>query len=153
MGKTQDPLIDYVIVVNGEAEADLSGLPKNVQIVRRENLCYDGGAAGEVIRNMDIRPYQYFIILNSSVRGPFLPRYFNQPWTSSLLDLLNDRVKLVGTTISCEIRVHVQSMVLATDRVGMEILWKAGTLDCAKHRDDAINKYELGASARIMEKG
>ena len=166
----EDPFIDYVIAVNGEASINLAGLPLNVQVVRRANVCYDGGTAGEILASMDIRPYQYFLILNSSVRGPFLPAYFSRstggglgptsslhtasrPWTTIFTDLLNDEVKLVGTTISCEIRVHVQSMVLATDRVGMEILWKAGTLDCARDRDEAINKYELGASRHIMEKG
>ena len=171
VGQVEDPVVDYVIAVNGEATIPLEGLPLNVKVVRRGNLCYDGGTAGEVLAGLDIRPYRFFIIMNSSVRGPFLPAYFarshggglgpaasehaprGRGWTTALTDLLNDRVKLVGTTISCEIRVHVQSMVLATDRVGLEALWKAGTLDCARDRDEAIAKYELGASAAIMDKG
>ncbi len=170
MGDVEDPVVDYVLVVNGEATVDLAGLPLNVRVVRRANVCYDGGSAGEVLASMDLRPYQFFLIMNSSVRGPFLPAYFAKsgggglgpgssvhlaarPWTTVFTDLLNDRVKLVGTTISCEIQIHVQSMVLATDRVGLEVLWKTGTLDCAGSREEAIAMYELGASARIMEHG
>ena len=174
IGAEADPVVDYVIAVNGAATVRLDGLPPNVRVVRRENVCYDGGTAGEVLAALDIRPYRFFVIMNSSVRGPFLPAYFAgsdgggaagaagsrgegrphpRPWTTALTDLLNERVKLAGTTISCEIRVHVQSMVLATDRVGLGVLWKAGTLDCARDRDDAIRRYELGASATIMGKG
>jgi hypothetical protein len=149
-----------VIVVNGESSIDLTGLPLHVQVVRRGNACYDGGAAGEILANMDIRAYHYFIIMNSSVRGPFLPAYFPQStglgtvrWTTAFTDLLTERIKLVGTTISCERRVHVQSMLLATDQVGFGILRESGALDCAKDRDEAIINYELGASAAIMGKG
>ncbi|KAM3578088.1 hypothetical protein VYU27_000186 [Nannochloropsis oceanica] len=170
VGDVEDPLTDYVIIVNGEAAIDLDGLPSNVMVVRRGNTCYDGGTAGEVLAGMDIKPYQFFFFINSSVRGPFLPSYFPQStggglgaassvhssarrWTTAFTDLLNSHVKLVGTTINCEIRVHVQSMLLATDRVGMELLLKSGALDCAENREDAIMKYELGASAVIMENG
>ena len=156
----QDPFLDYVIVVNGAATIDLTGLPSNVQVVRRGNACYDGGTAGEVLASMDIRAYHFFLIMNSSVRGPFLPAYFPQStgmsttrWTTAFTDLLTEKIKLVGTTISCERRVHVQSMLLATDRVGLGILQESGALDCAKNRDEAIINYELGASAAIMGKG
>ncbi len=173
VGQDADPWTDYVIAVNGPSSVPLDALPANVRVVRRENVCYDGGTAGEVLAGMDVQPYRFFIVMNSSVRGPFLPAYFagsnggggevdeggeeegrrRRPWTTALTDLLNERVKLAGTTISCEIRVHVQSMVLATDRVGLEVLWKAGTFDCARDREDAIRRYELGASATIMANG
>jgi hypothetical protein len=170
VGNVEDPLTDYVIIVNGEAAIDLNGLPANVKVVRRGNTCYDGGTAGEVLAGMDTKSYQFFFIMNSSVRGPFLPSYFPQStggrlgtgssmhaparsWTTAFTDLLNSHVKLVGTTINCEIHVHVQSMLLATDRVGIELLRESGALDCAEDRDDAIAKYELGASAVIMGNG
>lgn len=156
--------VDYLLIVNGESRllGELQALATrrpNVRVLPRPNECYDGGSMGEVLRTHPelLAAYKYYLLLNSSVRGPFLPRYFDprgqRPWTAALTGLLSDDVKLVGTTISCQGQVHVQSMVLATDRVGLAVLWKAGTLDCARDRDDAILRYELGASAQIMARG
>ena len=101
--------------------------------------------------------YKYFIVMNSSVRGPFLPPYWpvrvdmlcmplssekaeavcvththTQPevhWTRVLTSRINEDVKIVGPTISCEgtdstdthparRNPHVQSYVVAMDKVG-----------------------------------
>ena len=53
---------------------------------------------------MDTHGYKHIIMMNSSVRGPFLPSYWPRriPWTRILTDRLSDTVKLVGPTISCE---------------------------------------------------
>ena len=53
---------------------------------------------------MDITGYKYFIIMNSSVRGPFTPAYYTakQHWSRIFTDKITDEVKLVGPTISCE---------------------------------------------------
>ena len=39
------------------------------------NGCYDWGTIGWLLDSgkVDTRPYKYFIFMNSSVRGPFLP--------------------------------------------------------------------------------
>lgn len=121
VGQKANPLIDYVIIINGETKlADFSELLlPNVWIVTRDNSCYDGGAIGQVLEDHPtLWLYKYFVLINSSVRGPFLPHYWpsSLPWTAAFTQLINDRVKLVGTTISCELQVHVQSMLLATDQ-------------------------------------
>ena len=54
---------------------------------------------------------------------------------------------------SCEERVHVQSMVLATDQVGLKVLRQAGALNCALSRDEAIERWELGSSTSILKAG
>lgn len=128
----------------------------NVRIVQRANRCYDGGAIGEVLRaHPELgRLYKYFVLMNSSVRGPFLPRYYqSRPWTRAFTDLLSDEVKLVGTTISCEISVHIQSMVLATDRVGLGAIAAAGALGCPDSPHAAVLMYELASSAAILDAG
>lgn len=155
VGQKADPLIDYLLIVNGDCSLPLTGLPPNVRVFKRENACYDGGSAGEVLKKVDSSGYRFFMILNSSVRGPFLPRHWppGLPWTSAFTSLITDTVKLVGTTISCEEQVHVQSMVLATDTVGMRVLLKEGALDCAQDRADAIKRFELGSSTTIMKHG
>jgi hypothetical protein len=62
--------------------------------------------------------YTFFVMMNSSVRGPFLPNFWpkDRPWTEALTGLLNAEVKLVGPTINCGGGAHIQSTVLATDR-------------------------------------
>ncbi|KAH9887856.1 hypothetical protein F4778DRAFT_423720 [Xylariomycetidae sp. FL2044] len=115
---------DFIFILNGETDADLL-IPEgdNIRIVRRPNECFDLGAFGEVLRQDDLwKKYDRFITLNASLRGPFLPLWSDQCWSDAYLDRLNEDVKLVGMTINCGPRPHVQSMIWATDAVGMELL-------------------------------
>ena len=62
---------------------------------------------GQALRwNVQVKTtgYRNIIMMNSSVRGPFLPAYWPAavPWTSIFTDRLTNNVKLVGPTISCE---------------------------------------------------
>ena len=54
---------------------DLPPLPQNVRVEYHPNGCYDWGTIGWLLDSgkVDTRPYKYFIFMNSSVRGPFLP--------------------------------------------------------------------------------
>ena len=56
-------------------QIDLPLLPRNVRIEYHPNGCYDWGTIGWLLDSgkVDTRPYNYFIFMNSSVRGPFLP--------------------------------------------------------------------------------
>ena len=113
----------------------LPRLPSNVRVVRHPNECFDWGTFGWVVNSglVDTAPYKYFIFLNSSVRGPFLPPYWpaGVHWSRILSERLRGEVKLVGSTISCEgafkggvltgekrQNPHVQSYIVATDQVG-----------------------------------
>jgi hypothetical protein len=147
--------VDYLVIINGKSRllGELTALAR-----RRANACYDGGSIGEVLRahpELVAGAYGYYVLMNSSVRGPFLPRYYPRalPWTAALTGLLTDEVKLAGTTINCQGQVHVQSMVLATDNTGLEILLGAGALDCPANLQDAIQRYELASTAAILDAG
>lgn len=169
--------VDYLLIINGDSNLPLEALlattaaqrEGRVQLLRRPNTCYDGGSMGEVLRAQPrlAESYRYYILMNSSVRGPFLPRYFQAifkanseegcsralAWTSVLTSLLDDEVKLAGTTISCMGQVHVQSMVLATDQFGLGLLLNGGVLDCPTSLNEAIRMYELGATTTILDAG
>ena len=56
-------------------QVDLPPLPRNVRVEYHPNGCYDWGTIGWLLDSgkVDTRPYKYFIFMNSSVRGPFLP--------------------------------------------------------------------------------
>lgn len=67
--------------------------------------------------------FKHLIILNSSVRGPFMPVYMDGllHWTDALVSLLSQHTRVAGATINCGgnakmITPHVQSYLLAMDR-------------------------------------
>lgn len=53
----------------------LPEVPSNVMYEFHPNGCYDWGTIGWVLENgrVNWRKFKYFIFMNSSVRGPFLP--------------------------------------------------------------------------------
>ena len=110
---------------------------ENIMIWKRPNTCYDLGAYADVLKTNSsalVRSHEKFILINASVRGPFVPFWSQECWSDAYLRLIensktanatNSRpVKLVGMTINCvDVRPrHIQSMVLATDQVGLDIL-------------------------------
>jgi hypothetical protein len=109
----------------------------NVQIWKRPNTCYDLGAYAEVLKTNAsalVKSHDKFVLINASLRGPFVPFWSQECWSDAYLRLINTRnainstdadpAKLVGMTINCvDVRPrHIQSMILATDRVGIDIL-------------------------------
>lgn len=115
---------DFVFIFNGETDV-ASLLPdwENIRVVHRNNTCYDMGAVGEVLRTDNLwKNYTKFISINSSLRGPFVPYWANSCWTDLYLNKLTDTVKFVGLTANCYPRGHVQSMIFATDDIGMAVL-------------------------------
>ncbi|KAM0332070.1 hypothetical protein ACHAQA_002339 [Verticillium albo-atrum] len=115
---------DFVFIFNGETDASrlVPDLP-NVRVVKRENTCFDLGAYGEVLRKDSLwRRYKRFIMLNASIRGPFLPTWSSACWSDLFLNRLTETNKLIGMTLNCQPRMHIQSMIMATDQVGLYIL-------------------------------
>jgi hypothetical protein len=80
---------------------------------------------------VDYQDYKYFVFVNSSVRGPYLPAYMDDiTWTQAFTSQFTTTVKLVGSSINCEKthwkgdvkgrtrhNAHVQSYAIATDRL------------------------------------
>ncbi|KAK9859799.1 hypothetical protein WJX84_002990 [Apatococcus fuscideae] len=171
----EDDGCHYIVVVqqeaNGKPVLDLPDVPSNARYEFHYNTCYDYGTVGWLLEQgkMDPGKYRYFVFVNSSVRGPFLPAYWpkERHWTAILTSRLSDNVKLVGPAISCEgahrggefasiwrINPHVQSYVMATDQVGMALLMEDGTVfRCHADFHDTIYYSELGASALVLEAG
>ncbi|KAF9872871.1 hypothetical protein CkaCkLH20_09734 [Colletotrichum karsti] len=145
---------DFIFVFNGETNAT-SFLPKkdNVRIVRRDNTCYDLGATGEVLRTNELwKKYDRFIMMNASLRGPFLPQWTGDCWSDLFLNKITDQVKLVGITANCIPRFHVQSMIWATDRVGVELLLDPSKIPGAAVADRYGNASDpIGLSACYNE--
>ena len=56
---------------------ELPALPSNARYVLHNNECYDWGTFGWALmtQDIDVNSYKYFIFMNSSVRGPYIPSY------------------------------------------------------------------------------
>ncbi|KAL8721815.1 MAG: hypothetical protein Q9225_001570 [Loekoesia sp. 1 TL-2023] len=118
---------NFIFIFNGN-DTDLQTLipaQSNIRIVRHENRCYDFGSYGEALRGMgeEVKQYKRFIMLNASIRGPFVPHWSKECWSDAYLDKVTDEVKLVGMSYNCgPYARHVQSMILATDNIGLDVL-------------------------------
>ena len=129
----------YNFVINGHECSIKIPESKNVSIIRRDNVGYDFGAYGASLESVDINDYDYFIFLNDTVRGPFLPTYIPNKitWVDMFLDKLDDKVKLVGPTMFGGpikhrlglIVSHIQSMSFGIDRVALNLLLKTSVFN------------------------
>lgn len=180
-GVGADDGVDYVVIMNGyERPEDLEALalpplPRNARYVLHRNECYDWGTYAWALHSVvNAEAYEYFIFINSSVRGPLLPWYAAgaQHWTRLFTGKLSHDVKLVGPAISCEHfcmnvpderggsrrecrrNPHVQSVAVATDQVGLAVLRDArSVLRCHASRGEAVFFGEIGASLAIENAG
>jgi hypothetical protein len=174
-GVAADDGCDYVVVIQTGDDSKLldplPDAPPNVRFEYHPNSCYDWGTFGWLLDTNRVDPtaYKYFIFMNSSVRGPFLPPHVKGKvrWQEAMVAKLSDKVKLVGPTISCEgspkegnvdgewrTNPHVQSYVVATDQVGFAVMREDGNVfKCHKDMWDTIYYSELGSSWSILEAG
>jgi hypothetical protein len=89
--------IDYYIIINGYCSVNIPEL-QNVTIIKKKNEGFDFGAWSYFINNYLFKKYEYYIFLNTSVRGPYGN---NKSWLDEFLKLFNkDEIKLVGTSIN-----------------------------------------------------
>lgn len=127
---------DFVFILYGNTTVEQDLLPKghvNINIYKKPLLresCSPltahfellGGNGGTPLKDL----YEHFILVNSEVRGPFIPRWSGSCWSDAFLGLVKDKVKLVGTELAClkGERPHLQPHILATDKQGLAVLMK-----------------------------
>lgn len=173
------PEYQFLFIVNGchhfQLSTELLNTP-NFEMLERPNVCMDAGGWLDGWRHMEAknRRFERIVFLNSSVRGPFRPRwvYSDWDWVSAFTSQLSDRVKLVGTSVNCgtglekegikesrKLGLHLQSMALATDREGFECCVRPA-LEVPKcdgdhplSRDDVILHREVGITRRVLAAG
>ena len=98
---------EYMIVLNLDGAPnklehvnDDPDFPSNVRLIVHENRCFDWGTYGWALKQRASaqRDPRYFVFVNSSVRGPFMPVYaLGSSWVSALTSRLNDKLR-VGVT-------------------------------------------------------
>jgi hypothetical protein len=175
-------------------ESLLPKLPNNGHYIQHDNECFDFGTVGwffneftygnpwinQTITNnlkkkFNLKNYQYFILMNSSIRGPFFPPYFLKfisdyenefkktfYWYHIFTKRLNSKVKLTGCTISCLPAPHIQSYILVTDFIGLTILLEPGSrgasqaegiFGCYPIKNHVSLNSEVPSSNRILQSG
>jgi len=150
--------VNYIFIVNGSCTVDFP-VRENITVIRRENTGFDfqGYYTGLISlkkKNM-IKPKNFYIFLNCTVRGPFLPPYVTTHlyWYTPYLDLLTDQVKLVGSVINGYITPHVQTYMFMMDYEGVNFLLENNFFKTCSTRDECINQQEIALSQLILSKG
>lgn len=152
--------VKFILVCNGDDKIDV---PDFVHYVTRPNIGYDFGGWSEIIHmkvndKLLIDDYQYFILLNSTVRGPFVPPYIKYcDWTQLFTKWINSETKLVGTTLGVfEHMSHIQSMCMVTDRTGLNIGIQENIFEenpIQRSKQEIIMQKEIGFSQAILKRG
>jgi len=167
----KDDSIDFLIVCNS-ISLKLSlpiSIKDYVKVLQRENIGYDfGGWSDGLLTNQLYKDYDSFIFVNSSVKGPFIPSYYKEKWTSIYLNGLSDTVKLFGSTINCCLSVHgpkaidpvseshIQSYIFSMKRDTLDYLIEEGIFTQKRYITNFIELIidrEFKMSRLIINKG
>lgn len=163
-GLAPNDKVDYTIVRN---HVDWSGPvdasePKElgsslVKWIKRGNTANDFGAYSESLKQNDLDQYDYFVFVNSSVRGPFTQDGDTEHWSTKFTKKLNDSVAIVGSTINYMDGIpHVQSMIMALDQRGLQINMDAGVFlkeDRFVPKGTLIRQHEIQGSTNLLKVG
>jgi hypothetical protein len=87
---------DFIFIINGETDI-LHIIPKadNIKVVERENDCYDLGSHAEILTMNNLwKGYKKFVLMNASIRGPFMPIWAEGCWTDMYLARVTEKVKV-----------------------------------------------------------
>jgi len=154
-----DENIDFIVISNNKNNKFT--VPPYVKILPRDNIGYDfGGWSDALLTDNLYMNYEKFIIVNSSVIGPFLPPEFKGKWTDIFLNGLKNNIKLFGCTINtCNDPInksHIQNYVCAMDKITLEYLIKCeifSMTNYAKTYNEAVWNKEVLMSRKILENG
>ncbi len=173
-GLEPDANVTYVIVQNDVTLKDpvrettvtqkALGL-SNVTWIRRPNMSNDWGAYSAAVRHLDLQAYDYFVFLNSTMRGPFMPAWWHDDrqgvarphWTTLFTRKLSDSVAMVGSSINWHGgQPHVQSMLMVMDQRALQLM-RAAELFMSTDRHVSkmclVTDFEIGSSQLLMKRG
>ena len=98
-----DEEVDFMIISNNRDNIFEVPAYTNVFKMLRDNVGYDFGGWSDALLNDQLYlKYEYFIFVNSSVIGPFIPSYYQEKWTTIYINGLQENIKLFGSTINTE---------------------------------------------------
>ena len=126
-GVFNNNIVQYNFIIKGDKCSVKFTIYDNINIYKMKNEGYDFGGYSYSINLINKQDFDYFIFLNDSIIGPFIPRYISKYyWYIYFINLISNKIKLVGITINKDIinkvPKHVQSMAFATDNIGLQLL-------------------------------
>lgn len=164
--------IDYYFIINGECTVEIPTDLPNIRVVRRKNQGFDFGAWQYVIKKYLTYDYDYYIFVNSSVRGPYMDNRPPGSWLDPFLALFETGkdVKLVGTSINVftpeSTRYdhpppysHVQSFFFVLNQEGFHFLLNKGffndesQLNQETDIQNIVEQKEIKMSYLILQNG
>jgi lipopolysaccharide biosynthesis protein len=153
-----DENVDFIIIVNDKTFTNFN-VPDYVKTLSRDNIGLDFGGWSDALLTDDLyKKYDFFLFVNSSVIGPFIPSYCKNKWTDIFINGLQNNIKLFGSTINTIDdpinKSHVQSYIFSMDKDTLQYL-----IDCeifsmsnyAKTMWEAIHQKEVLMSRKIIE--
>ena len=148
-----------VFVLNGPHSLTPAHFAKDDTIIERENEGFDFGAWAIGLQRAPHADYTHVVLMNASVRGPYLPSYEERPWWRVFGDQLGgaENVGLVGTSLNCWASLsetHLQSMFLmfAYDRLN-DVVGPRQLLSSKLDHTDAVYRGEIPFSRAFLEAG
>lgn len=150
---------DFVFLMNGDYRVKIPKRP-NIRVIDRDNTCFDLGSYEELFvkqpstfeTGSEIRMYKRYLLINASVRGPFFPSWaLDRCWSDMYFNKLSDKIRAVGMSYNCAPAKFLQSMVLAADRYGLEIIVSA--MGCFDSKNDAVLQGEEHISKNMRNAG
>jgi len=163
--------VDYVFIVQGSSTVIFPDQQSNIHVLHRDNTCFDFGAHGKGLQYMRERlqfqgdfahMYDYYIFLNPSAIGPFLPSFWpaDRSWTSVFTSQITEHVKLVGPSLVClpledlgGYGPKIEGYAFATDSVGLSLLWRSNNFKCFVDKIDVVVNGEYKMSNTILASG
>ena len=154
----------YVIIVNGEKLSLKIKNTDNLIIIHRPNIHADFGGWAEGLRYLKTNTYtaDYYIFLNDSCRGPFIPRYIpsSVTWLQMFSSPINDKVKISGCTCNYvdynrNYNPHIQSYAFCLDNISLDIAIDGGIFNPKKYdfRYIYINNHEVRMTTLLLLAG
>ena len=179
-GIIDDENVDYIFVVNDlnfspseKFSKTTANLSDRCSVFYRENIGYDFGgyayAVDHITKNKKIDSYDFFVFLNQTVIGPIFPAWYKcskNNWAELFTNKITETVKISGASINCFYfdmekqewiySPHVQTMLFATDRVGLDIGIKKRILSYDNVMADkmwVVMAKEIEFSKSVLEAG
>ena len=136
----------------------------SIEIVVRQDRCYDMESIRMVVEQKDLSEYDNMVFLNCGMVGPKIGP--NSPfqlgtrhWTQVFTSLLTESVHMSGLSINpCRKKIcpipHVQSFLYAISIETLQTFFSDGIIyDCAGDIDGVVYRYEIGMSRKVLNEG